>query len=46
MNVPLIIGLIVAVILWTVLNRTELGQRIKAVGGNRTAVAEIYNREQ
>lgn len=31
--------LVITTILWILLNRTELGQRIKAVGGNRTAAA-------
>lgn len=37
--VNIIYMIIVAAILWIVLNRTELGQRIKAVGGNSTAAA-------
>lgn len=34
---PVIIVAVIAAILWVVLNRTELGQRLQAVGGNAEA---------
>ena len=37
-NVIVIAGL-VSVVLWIILNRTDMGQRIQAVGGNREAAA-------
>jgi len=35
--VDIIYMLVIVAVLWVILNRTELGQRIKAVGGNATA---------
>ncbi|MEX2415036.1 MAG: ABC transporter permease [Paenibacillaceae bacterium] len=35
--IDIIYMLIILLVLWTILNRTELGQRIQAVGGNKNA---------